>query len=206
MSLLHRAIHGGFRQLGITEDSDKRAIYVRATGQPRLSLMSSQEQEAVVTELRKLGFRPAGHRSDGRKRLTGKYAKKMQALWIAGYNLGVVRNPDDEAIKVFICGHANIDSAEWLRYADDATRCIEPLKAMLARDGGVIWKQQAGAKISDGQRIAYAQWKILKPGDPGFWAAVKDIVDFGTDGPTKEQWITVMNHFGKLIRGRKGVQ
>lgn len=209
MTALHRTIHGGLRQLGITEEEDRRALYQRITGQPRLSLMTFQQEQAVVDELRRLGFKPASKPVSGtRKKLTGKFAKKMQALWIAGWNLGVVRNRDDDALRAFICGRAQIDAAEWLRFADDAKRCIEPLKVMLSRDGGVDWAKSRFLPPHTqvyGYRIASAQWKKLGE-TRGLVQAAHAIA--GRPGNfsrmlTDEEWIVVMNELGKRVRARK---
>jgi hypothetical protein len=60
------AIHTGFKQLGIAEDDDKRAIYPRVTGKARLSLMKPAEKDAVLQELRRLGLATTAPRLPGR--------------------------------------------------------------------------------------------------------------------------------------------
>lgn len=207
MTALHRTIHGGLRQLGIIDEEEKRALYQRVTGQPRLSLMSFKQEQAVVDELRRLGFKSASKpRPDGRKKLTGKFAKKMQALWIAGWNLGVVRDRDDDALRKFICGRVSIDAAEWLRFADDAERCIEPLKIMLARDGGVDWSKSrfmpAHTQV-DGYRIAAAQWRLLGEREDLMVFARKTSMTAQIAEMSDRDWIIPMNILGERIRAQK---
>lgn len=197
------AIHVAKKQLGLDDDT-YRAKLARITGKSSAKDMTEAEREKVLQVFRNEGFKPApaAHRPDGRRKLTGKYAKKMQALWIAGWNLGVVRNKDDDALRAFIVGRATpIEAAEWLHYADDAERCIEPLKIMLARDGGVSWK----GRMPDGQRIALAQWAILGHPQEPFWMMVEDILKVGglPDPVSDRDWIKVMNHLGALVRKRK---
>ncbi len=165
MSSAIAAIHAGFKQLGISEDTDRRALYVRVTGKSGLTLMKPDEQEAVVTELRRLGFRPAARRANGRQKLTGKYAKKLQALWIAAWNLGIVRDRDDQAMLAFVKRQTGIDHTRFLVYADDAAKAIDGLKGWLKREAGVSFGSSNGYDwlASDGAKIAWAQWKILHP-------------------------------------------
>lgn len=99
---IQRAIFGGFRQLGITEEDAQREIYSRVTGQSRLSLMTAPQQDAVMKELRRLGYKPVAVRRNGRRRLDGRYAPKMQSLWIAAYNLGIVEDREDRALEAFV--------------------------------------------------------------------------------------------------------
>ncbi|HAU78267.1 MAG TPA: GemA protein, partial [Agrobacterium sp.] len=99
---IQRTIFGGFRQLGITEEDAQRAIYSRVTGQPRLSLMTPKQQDAVMLELRRLGYKPVAVRGNARRRLDGRYAPKMQSLWIAAYNLGIVEDRENRAQEAYV--------------------------------------------------------------------------------------------------------
>ncbi|MFD1330235.1 regulatory protein GemA [Mycoplana ramosa] len=206
------AIHTGCKQLGIDEDG-RRAIYERVTGKPSLKLMSSTEQEAVVTELRRLGFTAVDRRANGRQKLTGKFAKKLQALWIAGWNLGVVRDRDDAALVAFVKRQTGIDHTRWLTYADDAGAAIEALKAWLRREAGVNFGNTNGYDwlAADGAKIAWAQWRILHPGASmmvrqGFDEAVFKILgrtNFYLAAVTPKEWQTIMNTFGERVRAAR---
>ena len=210
MSNLNGEIYAGLAQVGIKDEGDKRAFYTRLTGKPRLTLMSDPEKETVVTELRRMGFKPSLKRANGRAKLSGPYAAKLQALWIAGYNLGIVRDRDDAALEVFVKRQTGIERERWLRYADDADKVVEALKGWIAREGGVNWSDAGlptkSVMRSSGFKIARAQWAILMPrGAHLFWSHVNDILDQAELylGHTDAEWITVMNYLGKRIRQEK---
>ncbi|QCL81167.1 regulatory protein GemA [Agrobacterium tumefaciens] len=220
MTLRNRSIFGGFRQLGITDEDAQRDIYTRVTGQSRLSRMNAQQQNAVVDELRRLGYKPKsstpslpGFRQDGRDgkhKLSGKYLPKMRALWIACYNLGVIDDRRDSALEKFAMGRQlpNISDMRFVHKPGDAASVIEALKDMLAR-AGVVWVDRKPCEPyeqSHGYKIARAQWAILTPhGSNQFWPVVTDIVneDITHRNLTDAEWITVMNYLGTMIRRQK---
>lgn len=210
------AIHAGFRQLGIVEDEDKRAIYARITGQSRLSLMQPAQQDAVLQELRRLGFSKIERRPNGRQHLTGKYARKLQALWISMWNLGLVENRDDAALIAFVRRQTGLDQVRFLHHAADAEKVIEALKDWMAREAGVNWSppgKGTNAYLGRfGYKVAWAQWRILHPGADrvsrkgfdtfvvstaratGMWFEISD-----------EEWVTVMNALGPRVRAARKV-
>lgn len=203
----HAAIHVARKQLGMDDDT-ARDLYERVTGKRSLRAMSEPERNQVVAEFRKRGFKAA---SNGRKKLTGKYAAKLQALWIAGYNLGIVRNRDDAALIAFVKRQSGLDHVRFLQSAADARSAVEALKSWLTREGGVDWSEHQfdpPYALTPGFKIAWAQWRKLggtvhANSTHQFWKAVADTIgrdiDFETE-PTDKQWITVMNAFGKRIR------
>ncbi len=207
------AIHTGFKQLDITEDDDKRAVYARVTGKNRLSLMKPAEKDAVLQELRRLGFTPTARRPNGKLQLTGKFAKKLQALWIGAWNLGLVEERDDAALVAFVKRQTGLDQVRFLHHADDARAVIEALKSWMQREARVMFGNLNGKEWlgSDGAKIAWAQWRILTPGADiilrkGFDAEVYSIIGrtpvFLTDVKGKE-WQAVMNELGRRVRARK---
>lgn len=195
-----RTIHVGVRQLGL-DDAVKRALYERVTGKTSAADMTEAERRAVVAELERQGFdrssRGAGKR---RKPLSGPYAKKLQALWIAAWNLGLVRNRDDKALLAFVKRQTGLDHTRFLHHADDAAKAIEALKGWLARDGGVDWRD---SRKPDGRRIAEAQWRTLGPRSDGstFRNLVLDLTGaaFVSDVDSRG-WIVVMNALGERVR------
>ncbi len=81
------AIHVAKRDLGLDEDT-YRAKLTHITGKSSLKDMTEGERQKVLTVFRAEGFKPKSERRpDGRLKLSGKYAPKLQALWIAGWNL-----------------------------------------------------------------------------------------------------------------------
>lgn len=204
-----KAIYAGTAALGMRDDEERRAFYQRVTGKTRLREMTPGEKEAVVGELRRQGFKP----KSGKVRLSGPYAAKLQALWISAWNLGLTRSRDDAALLAFVKRQTGIARVEFLREAPQATKVVEALKAMLARDGGVIWDPPAPVPAwlkEPAAKIALAQHARLHP-DPegnladGFRAAVLPVV---TPKRALEElhaadWRAVVQHFGALIRGAK---
>jgi len=100
------AIHIAKKQLGL-DDDDHRALCLRVTGIPSSKDMSEAERGKVLDEYRRLGF-------VDRRKLEGKYAAKLQALWIAAWNLGVVPSERDEALIGFVHRQTQIDHARFV--------------------------------------------------------------------------------------------
>jgi hypothetical protein len=211
MSSAIAAIHAGFKQLGIADDADRRALYARVTGKDHLTLMKPVEKEAVVTELRRLGFKPVARRANAQQKLSGKYAKKLQALWIAAWNLGVVRDREDKAMLAFVRRQTGLDHTRFLHYAGDARRAIEGLKGWMTREGGVDWSDTAfmpDYARADGFKIAWAQW--LRLGNDvhadsvqRFAASVRSTAGVSIGDCQGEHWQAVMNGLGFLVRAAR---
>ncbi|WP_244468056.1 regulatory protein GemA [Nitratireductor soli] len=202
----YAAIHVGLKQVGI-EGEDKRDFYMRLTGKPTLTVMTSADHGAVLQELRRLGFKQ--HSKGSRPRLEGRYAKKLQALWIAAWNLGLVRSRDDKALLAFVKRQTGIDHVRFLRHPEDAAKAIEALKAWMTRGAGVEWRAPLGTPgwmARPAYRLALAQWAILEKADtlpqPGSLATFVRATTGAPDpaAMTDAQWREVMNALGKRVR------
>lgn len=208
-----RAIHAGCRQLGI-EDEDKRDFYAQVTGKRSLREMSQTEQKSIVSALRERGFRPQAGKS--KRLMQGRYAKKLQALWIAAWNLGLVENRRDEALAAFIKRQTGLDHSRFLRHAADANKAIEALKGWMAREAEVDWTQDgtlAEWTQTNGARIAWAQWqKAGSDAMPGMQRWQFGCFAAGLAGKRVEHmthegdWIPVMNLLGNAIRNNSRVE
>jgi hypothetical protein len=198
-------IHVGLKQLGIAEE-DARDLYERMAGERSLRAMTPAQHQSVIGELHRLGFRAKSNGS--RKRLEGKYAPKLQALWIAAYNLGLIRNKDDAALLAFVKRQTGLDHTQFLRYSDDAASAIEALKIWTARDGGVdwsksrylpVWTQANGYRIARAQHqrlIGLAQVSPLQSLDS--WLCDQRYEK--SSEMRHDTWISAMNKMGVLIR------
>ncbi len=209
------AIHVGKAQLGLDEDTYRDLLQL-VTGKRSAKDMTPAEREKVLDEMRRRGF-DQGRLKGRRKPLEGKYARKLQALWIAGWNLGIIRNRDDRALIEFVDGRTGIQHPRWLHHADDGKKAVEALKGWLARDGGVAWGSSNGYDFltHDNGKIAWAQYRKLVPGATlmgnrsGFYRevmaiAAPDAYDGMPIGMLKPaHWRTVMNAFGERIRKAK---
>lgn len=204
------AIHVARKQLGLDEDT-YRAVLVRVTGKASTRDMSEPERNRVVEELRRQGFRPAPSKGV-RKGLQGPFAGKLQALWIAAWNLGLVENRADAALVAFVRRQTGIEHMNWLRDPADAAKVIEALKGWMARDAGVDWSTASGMpawRLSNGYRIASAQFWLLFRADPtlaqaGLISLPKLLAsyDAGADltRMTGADWQVAMNALGARIR------
>lgn len=205
------AIHVAKKQLGLDEDT-YRAKLANITGKSSAKDMTEAERQRVLTVLRNDGFRPAESKPANGK-LTGPFAKKMQALWIGGHNLGVVSDRRDTALVAFVKRQTGLDAVRFLHHAEDARAAIDGLKGWLRREAGVSFGNTNGQEwlASDGAKIAWAQWKILNPGADlinrkGFDAEVFRLIDqpnYWLSALTGRQWQLVMNAFGERVRAAK---
>jgi len=204
------AIHVAKKQLGLDEEN-YRAVLARITGKASTKAMNDAERDRVLAEFRRLGFKPKPPTS--RRKLAGKYAAKLQALWIAGWNLGLITNRSDAALTAFVTRQTGIDAVRFLRDGDDAAKAIEALKGWLSRGAGVDWSNTISDPVyqqTSGCKIAFAQWRKLFDGMPAiswakFFAEAGAIA--GRPAPQLEReadWVPVMNEFGRRIRAKQG--
>ncbi|MGO7903630.1 gp16 family protein [Rhizobium leguminosarum] len=205
------AIHVAKKQLGLDDDTYRIKLTI-ITGKPSTRDMTEAERERVLQVFRKEGFQPkSNRRGDGRLKLSGKYAGKLQALWISAYNLGIVQNRDDSALVKFVERQTNIEHVRFLKNAADARKAVEALKGWIARVGGVDWSDteiMSDYARADGFKIAWAQW--LKLGGNAnansvgaFHALVLQLTDTTVELCDRRDWQAVMNELGKRIRGQK---
>ena len=205
-----RAIFAGLKALGITEEDDRRALFERVTGQPSLRAMVASEHDMVEVEIRRLQGQNAKPTAKGN--FSGAHAKKLQALWIGGWNLGLVRDRRDQALVAFVKRQTGIDHPNWVRDPELARKAIEALKDWLRRERGVMWGNTNGYDwlAPPIARIAWAQWQHLYP-----QASLRDLTAFeakvGAVIGRRERlallgardWQKVSNTLGTVIRGGK---
>jgi phage gp16-like protein len=146
------------RELGLDEP-DYRAMLERVTGQNSLRAMDGGQLGRVIEDMKAKG-------AGGKKKLGGPYGGKLQALWISGWNLGVVRNASNEALLAFVKGQTGIDHTRFLRSSADARKAVEALKGWLAREARVDWSEHTDPQDC----VVAAQCRLLKlaPGDVGY--------------------------------------
>lgn len=149
------AIHSIAKRAGLDEAMRRNLIASVAGGKTSCSQLTSGEAIAVIDKLRALqGGGGSAHRA------SGPYAAKLQALWLSGWNLGVVRDKSDAAMMHFIAGPAGRDHTRFLDPAA-ASRGIEAIKSMLAREGGVEWPERSGDVRASKLAVLTAQRRRL---------------------------------------------
>ncbi|RWE48565.1 MAG: regulatory protein GemA [Mesorhizobium sp.] len=193
------AIHVANKQLGLDEDT-ARDLYERVTGKRSLREMNDRQLQLIVAEQRRQGFKSA------EKGLQGPFAKKLQALWIAAWNLGIVRDRRDSALLAFVKRQTGIEHTRFLLDGEDAAKAVDALKAWMTREAGVDWRQDVATAEwlrTSGAKIALAQWhrlSVVKAVDPnGFrkfvWDQAKPL-----DQMLERDWPAVMNKLGDMVR------
>ena len=204
------AIHVGLKQLGIMED-DARDIYEQVTGQRSLRAMKPNQHEAVLGELRRLGFSKKKDKTE----LAGDYAPKLRALWLSAWNLGIVRDRRDSALLSFLKRQTGIEHTRFLYYQDDARKVIEALKGWMANKAGVDFSIVSGksypgqmpAHINDPRcRVVMAQVRILQASgvlDPQ--TAPRQLISLlighdDLDDVSSKEWVAFQKKLGTKIR------
>lgn len=204
-----KGIYAGIRAMGIADEDDRRDFFERVSGKRRLRDMTPAEKDGVLGELRRMGFKPRG-----RKTLTGPYAKKLQALWISAWNLGIVKSRDDRALLAFVERQTGLKTTAWLQNPRDADKAIDSLKKWIEREGGVEWatgEKPNWMKKSPAAQVAWAQWFILADGQsenfvPGFEREVFEITGRALTSMRNRDWQNVVTKLGFQVRLHRAVK
>ncbi|MFD2678027.1 regulatory protein GemA [Camelimonas lactis] len=123
--------------------------------------LTAAQAGRLIDQLRGMAPRTAAHARA--VPMTGKYGPIIRALWIAGYNLGVVQDRTDAACCAFVERQTNIQRTVWLTDPKTATAVIEALKAWLARTADVEWPGKASASLEERKlAVIRAQWARLQ--------------------------------------------
>lgn len=132
---IYAKVHIARHQLHMDED-DYRQVLFAATGRTSLRDCDEKQLEAVLAALKAKGFEPLP-KSGAKAAAQHPMARKARALWISLYQLGVVRNPSEQALEAFARRQLGCEKLVWARQSD-AFRLIEALKSMAERAG---WQQ-----------------------------------------------------------------
>lgn len=190
-------IHVLKKQAGLA-DEDYRDLLEGATGKSSAKEMTADERQHVIDKLVLLVGGKSGQDVRGpskAQRASGPYAKKLQALWMALHDLGVVRDRHDSAMLAFVERQTKLSHIRFLRDPKDAAKAIEALKDMAARRG-VKWLTEAqmrekGLKkaIADRHSVLWAQHAILEGALAG-----------GSPVATSGEWQTLINELSAVER------
>lgn len=131
------AIYGARKAAGLDDDT-ARDLYQRETGKRSLRDMSPGEQVRVLQAIRSKG---AG--KGPASRIDGPYGKKLIALWLDGWNLGVFADRRETSLISFVKRQTGLEATRFLRDAGQAQAVVEALKSWVAREGGVVWGEHA---------------------------------------------------------------
>ncbi|MBF0247139.1 MAG: regulatory protein GemA [Alphaproteobacteria bacterium] len=168
----------GQKDLGWDDDTYRDVLSLRYDGKTSATQLTYPELEDLLEHLKESGFKPkrkAPTRAGTLKLADGDEERKMRALWISLYHLGVVRDPAEAALVRFaqrVSGGRDRgkQALQWLNI-NEAQKVIEALKAWAVRDGGVSWepyRRFIGSGVNDFEaihqpraRVIEAQWRIL---------------------------------------------
>ncbi|MBF0095672.1 MAG: regulatory protein GemA [Alphaproteobacteria bacterium] len=149
-------LHIAKKELGL-DDETYRNILTRVTGKASSKAMTDVQLDAALAEFRRLGWVPKpGVVKTVAPAASGGTGDKIRALWIACWNLGVVRDGSEAALRAFVKRQTKIDDLRFLPGAK-AHRVIEGLKAMAGR-AGVDWVEHTNPRIC----VVLGQWRRLR--------------------------------------------
>ena len=170
---LNGKVHIAKKALGL-EDEDYRAILSNRYGRMSSADLSDTQLVDLVEHFKSLGFKPqkkAPAKAGPRRQAQGAEHRKIRALWLSLYNLGIVDDPSETALAAFAKrvsgGKAKgVDALQWV-HGENSLKTIEALKSWAAREGRVHWvqyKDRAGNLIgyNDRGRVIEAQLRILR--------------------------------------------
>jgi phage gp16-like protein len=128
------AIHVARAKLALTESSYRDLVRRFTKNRTDSSAqMTGKERQDLIGYFRQIGFAkdkaktPAARRVDFRP-----LAMKVKAMWFALHQLGVVRDPSEEACAAFICRHTKIAVMRW-NQADHLSKAIDCLRGWCGR-------------------------------------------------------------------------
>ena len=157
---LLRTLHARARELGIDDDL-RRSIQLGVTGKESAADMTVAELRHVLDSF----SRKRAPRGDELPRHA--MTKKLRALWISGWHLGVVRDRTDEALCAYVAQALGLDAARWAK--DRMPAAVEEIKRLLAREAGVDWSPveircdgRVETRDAPRVRVLEAQWRRLQ--------------------------------------------
>lgn len=141
------------------DDTYRDFIAKRAGGKRSAKELTTSEAGRVIEDLRSI----IGE-ADIRGAVSGldsAIGGKLRALWIAGYDLGVVRDRTDRAMLSFLQRQTGVSHTRFLQDSRAGTSAIEGLKSWLERTAGVDWPSDHSDVIASKRAVLDAQWRKL---------------------------------------------
>jgi hypothetical protein len=133
-----RAMQAARRKAGIS-DEDWSARLEREAGVTSTRLVPRLIAARILDDLSGASKPLQTPVAKGAMNLTGPYAGKLRALWLTGYNLGVVRDRTDRALVTFVERQTGLEHTRFLRSAADARKAVEGLKQWISREAEFEW-------------------------------------------------------------------
>lgn len=135
-------IHLAAKQIGLSRDDYEHVLRV-VTGCASASELDAGQREQLLKHFEKLGFK---RRPPAAKRIAQKpgpakahrplamdeESRKVRALWLMLHELGVVRDPSEQALAAYVKRIAKVDALQWAR-GEGVYDVIESLKKWAMR-------------------------------------------------------------------------
>lgn len=164
---LYAKIEIAKKELALDDDAYRDIIAQRFDGKTSRTQLGTAQLGELIDHFKSLGFKPKRNppKRAGRKRLAdSETARKIRALWISLYHLGVLSDPSERAMGAFIKRQAKVDDATFLA-SEQAYKVIEALKSWAERSARVNWESYPIGLRDRVERprcrVLEAQWKIL---------------------------------------------
>ncbi|WP_316171066.1 regulatory protein GemA [Bradyrhizobium sp. SZCCHNRI1058] len=141
------------------DDETYREVLAREAGKRSAKELTVREAGRVIDYLRTASGDPGP--AGAAAGLDGPIGSKLRALWITGWNLGIVRDRTDRAMLAYLQRQTGVSHVRFLQVAGSGSAAIEGLKTWLARAGGVEWPLQGDDVIAAKRAIIDAQWRKL---------------------------------------------
>lgn len=133
---LKQLIHIAKSQLGMDDDI-YRAMLAGLEVPDSTTKMTVPELTKVLEHLKRSGFKvrskvASANGKPSRPLAQDAESKKIRALWLFLHELGVVKNPSEEALATYVKRMAGVDALQWTN-GQQAERLIETLKKWVMR-------------------------------------------------------------------------
>lgn len=169
------------------------------------SQLTDRQLVDLLEHMKASGFKPAPPKRAGTRRsATDPEGRKMTALWLSLWNLGVVEDPSENALAAFVRRMLKVDAVQWAQMTPEGSyRVIEALKKWAGRDGGVLWDDA----VNPAKCVALAQLRKLKLRGRfvGLDLATVAYQLIGVPGLAfmgTDEWNRLVGELGKLVRAQ----
>lgn len=153
------AVHAEAKRHGMDTET-RRGLIKLATGKTSSAELTVGELGKVIDAIKGRARRAAGQ---GRVLADTPHARKIRALWLSLYHLGLVTDPTEAALAHFAARQCKVMALQWVS-AEESIKIIEALKAWAVRDAGVCWDayhdrsgrkagENAAARVLDAQQV-----------------------------------------------------
>ena len=191
------------------EDDDFRPILQESIGRSSRKGLTHGELSLVVDNLKARGYDVSAPRA--KSKIQGRVARKAWALWLSGWNLGVISNKSEQAFNDWAKGQTGKSHINWINDAE-SSKVVDALKKWLERTAKVNWsvhKSMSEVERDDRYKIAIAQASILVDCQASSVEVVKQtcldlFVHCELAEVTPADWIKIHNVLGERIRRRGG--